>query len=117
MTEQNDGTDDEGDVHIGDIDGAKHFIYVVEHDDRYQCPDCGTQPIDWDGLREELWTLSATQIWNVVPSSTGNPNIVFEAIETAIEELGLQRQFVIEDATPRCTVCGTAYDITLEDFS
>lgn len=115
MSEQNDGADDDGDVHIGHIDGAKHFIYVVEHDDKYRCPDCGTHPIDWDALREELWSLPAAQIWTVVPGSPGEPNKVFDTIETASEKLGLQRQFLVKDSAPRCTVCDTAYDVTLED--
>lgn len=115
MTEQNNGSDDEREIHIGDIDGAKHFIHVVEHDDRYRCPECGTQPIDWDVVRDELWSLSEETLWSIVPDAPGEPKKVFEAIENAIEELGLQRHFVIKDSTPRCTVCDTAYDITLED--
>lgn len=96
---------------MGPVDGAEHFIYVVEHDERFRCPDCGTVPIDWDAVSENPHDLPEDQLDLVYPDPATDPETVFTAIDHAVDILALDRRFPIENGQPVCTVCGTAYDV------
>lgn len=103
-------------VNTGHIDGAEYFIYVFEQSERYECPECGAQPISWSALESEIWTLSsAEELWSVVPSSLERPGNAFDKLDRAVERLDVKRNFTLEGETPRCAVCEAAYPVTVTE--